>query len=221
MNELDFNPFYLSLKLASITTLILLLVGLPLAWWLVNTKKKYFKSIVETFVTLPVILPPTILGFYLLIILGQSGIIGKYWYILTGWSLAFSFSGLVIGSVLYSLPFVVQPLQTSFQSIGSKPMEVALSLGASKIDYFFSIHLPLARRGIISAMVLGFTHTLGEFGVVLMLGGNIPGSTKVISIAIYDFVEQLEYTKAHYLSGGVLLISFCMLMILFIFNKKG
>ncbi len=220
MNQIDFTPLWLSVKLASITTLVLLIIGLPLAWWLVQTKKTWLKSIVETIVALPLILPPTVLGFYLLIILGQTGMIGKYWFLLTGNSLAFTFTGLVIGSTLYSLPFVVQPLQTAFQLIGRVPLEVASSLRASKLDYFFTVHLPLAKRGLLSASILGFAHTLGEFGVVLMLGGNIPGSTRVVSIAIYDLVEQLEYTKAHIFSGSVLLISFGMLFLLFVNNKK-
>ena len=167
----------------------------------------------------PLILPPTVLGFYLLLTLGPNGPIGGFLESLGGSSIAFTFSGLVVGSVIYSLPFVVQPLQNSFNSVGKQSMEVAATLGASKIDRFFTVAIPLARSGFITAIVLGFAHTVGEFGVVLMIGGNIPGETGVLSIAIYDHVETMEYGKAHWLSAGLLIMSFLMLIFVYVFNR--
>ena len=213
------TPFWVSLRLACVTTLVLLIIALPLACWLIKTPKSFLKFIVETAVALPLVLPPTVLGFYLLIILNEQGFLGHYWTLLTGSSLVFTFTGLVIGSTLYSLPFSVQPLQTAFESIGSVPEEVAITLGASKLDYFFSVHLFLAKRGLLTATVLAFAHTLGEFGVVLMIGGNIPGTTRVASIAIYDLVEELEYSNAHFLSAAMLIFSFAILFLLFTVNK--
>ena len=218
LNELDFSAIIVTIKLAIISTSILILIGTPIAWWLSQTKFK-FKAVFEAIIALPLILPPTVLGFYLLITLGSNGPIGKLLESLGGSSIAFTFTGLVIGSVIYSMPFVVQPLQNSFSSIGRKPLEVAATLGASKIDRFFSVAVPLSRSGFITAAVLGFAHTVGEFGVVLMIGGNIPGETGVVSIAIYDHVEAMEYGQAHWLAGGLLATSFLMLLFVYIINR--
>ncbi|MDG1345810.1 MAG: molybdate ABC transporter permease subunit, partial [Candidatus Thioglobus sp.] len=190
----------------------------PIAWWLSQTKFK-FKAVFEAIIALPLILPPTVLGFYLLITLGSNGPIGNLLESLGGSSIAFTFTGLVVGSVIYSMPFVVQPLQNSFSSVGRQPLEVAATLGASKIDRFFSVAVPLSRSGFITAAVLGFAHTVGEFGVVLMIGGNIPGETGVVSIAIYDHVEAMEYGQAHWLAGGLLATSFLMLLFVYIINR--
>jgi len=219
LNEYDISALLVTLKLASITTVILILVGTPIAWWLSQTRFK-FKAVIEAIIALPLILPPTVLGFYLLMTLGTNGPIGNLLESLGGSSIAFTFTGLVVGSVIYSLPFVVQPLQNSFGSIGKQPMEVAATLGASKLDRFFTVAVPLARSGFITASVLGFAHTVGEFGVVLMIGGNIPGETGVLSIAIYDHVEAMEYGQAHVLAGGLLVLSFVMLLIVYIFNGR-
>ena len=218
LNDLDISAIIVTIKLASLSTAILILIGTPLAWWLSQTRVK-FKVIIEAFIALPLILPPTVLGFYLLLILGPNGPIGGFLESLGGSSIAFTFSGLVVGSVIYSLPFVVQPLQNSFSSVGRQSMEVAATLGASKIDRFFTVAVPLARSGFITAAVLGFAHTIGEFGVVLMIGGNIPGETGVLSIAIYDHVETMEYGKAHWLSAGLLIMSFLMLVFVYVFNR--
>jgi molybdate transport system permease protein len=215
----DLTALWVTLKLAGITTIILLLVGTPLAWWLAISQNR-FKTIIEAIVALPLVLPPTVLGFYLLIALGANGPIGNLMQALGAQPLAFTFSGLVVGSVFYSLPFVVQPLQTAFHAIGQRPLEVAATLRASPLDRFFTIVIPLARPGFITAAVLGFAHTLGEFGVVLMIGGNIPGETQVLSIAIYDHVEAMEYTQAHWLAGGLLLLSFFMLLIVYAVNRR-
>jgi molybdate transport system permease protein len=219
IGTLDLGPIWLTLQLASVTVIILLAIGTPMAWWLAHTRSKMRVGI-EALVALPLVLPPTVLGFYLLILLGPNGWIGGPVKALTGSPLSFTFTGLVFASTLYSLPFVVQPLQSNFESIGSTPMETAASLGASRWDAFFSVILPLSRRGYLTATVLGFAHTLGEFGVVLMVGGNIPGKTKVISIEIYDRVEVLEYTQAHILSVGLLLFSFLILLMVYTINKK-
>ena len=218
LNELDFSAIIVTIKLAIISTSILILIGTPIAWWLSQTKFK-FKAVFEAIIALPLILPPTVLGFYLLITLGSNGPIGKLLESLGGSSIAFTFTGLVIGSVIYSMPFVVQPLQNSFSSVGRRPLEVAATLGASKIDRFFSVAVPLSRSGFITAAVLGFAHTVGEFGVVLMIGGNIPGETGVVSIAIYDHVEAMEYGQAHWLAGGLLATSFLMLLFVYIINR--
>ena len=215
----DLTALWVTLKLAGITTIILILVGTPLAWWLAISQNR-FKTIIEAIVALPLVLPPTVLGFYLLIALGANGPIGNLMQALGEQPLAFTFSGLVVGSVFYSLPFVVQPLQTAFHAIGQRPLEVAATLRASPLDRFFTIVIPLARPGFITAAVLGFAHTLGEFGVVLMIGGNIPGETQVLSIAIYDHVEAMEYTQAHWLAGGLLLLSFFMLLIVYAVNRR-
>ena len=215
----DITALVITLKLAGLTTLILLLLGTPVAWWLARSRWR-FKFLVEALVALPLVLPPTVLGFYLLISLGPHGPIGGLMEALGGRPLAFTFTGLVIGSVFYSMPFVVQPLQSAFAAIGTRPMEVAATLRASPIDRFFSVAVPLAMPGFLTAAVLGFAHTLGEFGVVLMIGGNIPGETQVVSIAIYDHVEALEYTQAHWLSGGLLLLSFVLLMTVYALNRR-
>ena len=218
LNELDFSAIIVTIKLAIVSTSILILIGTPIAWWLSQTKYK-FKVVFEAIIALPLILPPTVLGFYLLITLGSNGPIGKLLESLGGSSIAFTFTGLVVGSVIYSMPFVVQPLQNSFSSVGRQPLEVAATLGASKIDRFFSVAVPLSRSGFITAAVLGFAHTVGEFGVVLMIGGNIPGETGVVSIAIYDHVEAMEYGQAHWLAGGLLATSFLMLLFVYIINR--
>ena len=218
LSELDISAIIVTIKLALISTAILIVIGTPLAWWLSQTRVK-FKVVFEAIIALPLILPPTVLGFYLLMTLGQNGPVGRLLESLGGSSIAFTFSGLVVGSVIYSLPFVVQPLQNSFGSIGKQPMEVAATLGASKLDRFFTVAIPLARSGFITAAVLGFAHTVGEFGVVLMIGGNIPGETGVLSIAIYDHVEAMEYGQAHLLAGGLLITSFLMLIFVYFFNR--
>jgi molybdate transport system permease protein len=219
LNETDLTALMITLKLALVSTLILLLLGTPLAWWLARTRWR-FKFIPEALVALPLVLPPTVLGFYLLIALGPHGPLGAMMEWLGGQPLAFTFSGLVIGSVIYSMPFVVQPLQDAFGAIGRRPMEVAATLRASPVDRFFTIALPMARPGFITAAVLGFAHTLGEFGVVLMIGGNIPGETRVASIAIYDHVEGLEFTQAHWLSATLLVISFLLLLVVYGLNRR-
>ena len=219
LNEYDISALLVTMKLASLTTIILILVGTPIAWWLSQTRFK-FKAVVEAIIALPLILPPTVLGFYLLMTLGTNGPVGNFLESLGGSSIAFTFTGLVFGSVIYSLPFVVQPLQNSFGSIGKQSMEVAATLGASKLDRFFTVAVPLARTGFITAGVLGFAHTVGEFGVVLMIGGNIPGETGVLSIAIYDHVEAMEYGQAHVLAGGLLVLSFVMLLVVYIINRR-
>ena len=219
LTEQDMMALWITLQLAGITTLILLIIGTPLAWWLAQSKFR-FKVIVEAVVALPLVLPPTVLGFYLLISLGPQGPLGSLMQALGGRSLAFTFSGLVIGSVIYSLPFVVQPLQTAFGAIGRRPLEVAATLRASPLDRFLTIAVPLARPGYLTAAVLGFAHTVGEFGVVLMIGGNIPGETQVLSIAIYDHVEALEYGQAHWLAAGLLLLSFLLLVTVYSVNRR-
>lgn len=219
LTEADWAALWITLKLAGLTTLILLILGTPLAWWLSRTKF-VLKPIIEAVLALPLVLPPTVLGFYLLITLGPNGPLKGILALLDQRTFAFSFTGLVIGSVVYSLPFVIQPLQNAFTAIGDRPMEVAATLRASPLDRFFTIVLPLARPGFITAAVLGFAHTVGEFGVVLMIGGNIPGETQVLSIAIYDHVEALEYTQAHLISGALLIFSFTLLMLIYGLNRK-
>lgn len=220
LHENDITALWITLKLAGLTTLILLLLGTPLAWWMARTRCR-FRVVVDALVSLPLVLPPTVLGFYLLITLGSNGPLSGLVKALGGSNLAFSFTGLVIGSVFYSLPFVVQPLRDAFVNIGQRPLEVAATLRASPWDQFISIVLPLARPGYLTATVLGFAHTVGEFGVVLMIGGNIPGETQVLSIAIYDHVEALEYGQAHLLSGGLLLLSFLMLLTVYSLNSRS
>jgi molybdate transport system permease protein len=219
LSDADLAALWVTLRLAGLTTLLLLLLGTPLAWWLSRSRCR-LKPLIEAAVALPLVLPPTVLGFYLLVLLSPQGVIGGLLQSLGGPSLVFSFSGLVIGSLVYSLPFVVQPLQGAFAAIGPRPLEVAATLGAGPIDRFFSVALPLARHGFITATVLGFAHTVGEFGVVLMIGGNIPGETQVLSIAIYDHVEALAYDQAHWLAGGLLLLSFALLLLVYGANRR-
>ncbi len=215
----DLTAFFITLKLAAVSTLILLALGTPLAWWLSQTRTRV-KVVVEALVALPLVLPPTVLGFYLLIVLGRTGPVGRFMESLGGEPLAFTFAGLVVGSVIYSLPFVVQPLQDGFSSIGRRPLEVAATLGASPVDRFFSVVVPMARASFVTAAVLGFAHTVGEFGVVLMIGGSIPGETQVLSIAIYDHVEALEYGRAHVLAAGLLILSFTLLLAVYAMNRR-
>lgn len=217
--DADIFALWVTLKLAFTTTFILLIIGTPLAWFLARSKWKYL-FLIEALVSLPLVLPPTVLGFYLLLVLSPKGYMGRFLEFIGGSSPAFTFSGLVIGSVIYSLPFVVQPIQGAFKSMGNRPMEVAATLRASPLDRFFSVALPIAWPSYITAAVLGFSHTLGEFGIVIMIGGNIPGSTQVLSIAIYDHVESLEYTQAHILAGGLLLFSFTVLALIYGINKR-
>jgi len=219
VSEGDLAALIITLKLAAISTLILLLLGTPLAWWLARSRMR-FKVVIEAIVALPLVLPPTVLGFYLLIMLGPHGPIGNLFIQFGADAPAFRFSGLVIGSVLYSMPFVVQPLRDSFAIQGKHLWEAAATLRATPRDRFFSIALPLARHGFLTATVLGFAHTVGEFGVVLMIGGNIPGETQVLSIAIYDHVESLEYAQAHWLAGALLLLSFLMLVTVYSINRR-
>jgi len=219
-SDADLTALAISLELALATTSILLLLGTPLAWWLARSHWRH-RYLVEAVVALPLVLPPTVLGFYLLLLLGPHGPIGALTSALGGGSLAFTFTGLVIGSVIYSLPFVVQPLQNTFSSVGHRPLEAAATLRASPLDRFFTIAVPLARTGFVTAAVLGFAHTLGEFGVVLMIGGNIPGKTRVASIAVYDHVESLDYVHAHWLSGALLALSFGMLAAVYAFNRRS
>jgi molybdate transport system permease protein len=213
----DLSALWVTLRLAMISTLLLLIVGIPLAWWLARSKSR-IRTLIETLIALPLVLPPTVLGFYLLIALSPNGFIGSFWQSMGGKGLAFTFTGLVIGSVLYSMPFVVQPLQNAFAAIDRRTLEAATTLRASPLNCFFTVVLPLARPGLITASTLGFAHTLGEFGVVLMIGGNIPGETQVLSIAIYDHVESLAYGQAHLLSAGLLLFSFLILYLVYRMN---
>ncbi len=215
----DFGPLWLTLQLALTVTVILLVLGTPLAWWLATTRSRA-KPIFEAITALPLVLPPTVLGFYLLIMFNPNAPLGSFWISMTGDSLTFSFAGLVVASVLYSLPFMVQPLQSAFETVGREAMEAAASLRASPIDAFISVAAPLSARGFLTACVLTFAHTLGEFGVVLMVGGNIPGRTKVISIAIYEHVETLRYAEAHWLSAILLIFSFCVLLFVYSFNRR-
>ena len=217
--DIALGAITLTLKLAGLTTLILLLLGTPLAWWLARTRSP-LKPAVSALVALPIVLPPTVIGFYLLVSLGPKGPLGQLTQSLGLGTLPFTFAGLVVGSVFYSLPFVVQPIQNAFEAIGERPLEVAATLRASPLDTFFSVVLPLAKPGYLTATVMGFAHTVGEFGVVLMIGGNIPGKTRVVSVQIYDHVEALEYTQAHWLAGGMLVFSFLVLLALYAFNGR-
>ena len=212
-------PIRLTLELAAITTTLLLIVGTPIAWWLARSKAVW-KEAVAAVVALPLVLPPTVLGFYLLIFLGPDGPGGALASLWGARTLAFTFEGLVIGSVIYSIPFVVQPIRNAFEAFGERPLEAAATLRASPWDAFFSVALPLARPGIMTGAVLGFAHTVGEFGVVLMIGGNIPGKTKVLSIAIFDYVETLQWTPAHILSAGMLIFSFCVILTMMLLEKR-
>ena len=212
-------PIRLTLILASVTTVLLLIVATPIGWWLAHSQARW-KEAVAAVVALPLVLPPTVLGFYLLLALGPNGPGGWLAQFFGGRSLAFTFEGLVIGSVLYSLPFVVQPIRNAFEAIGPRPMEVAATLRATPWDAFRTVAIPLARPGFITGTVLGFAHTVGEFGVVLMIGGNIPDETKVLSIAIYDYVESLQWTQAHVLAGGMLVFSFVVILTMMTLEKR-
>ena len=217
LSDLDFAAVWLTVKLAGLTTVLLLALGTPVAWWLARTPSR-LKGLVDSVVTLPLVLPPAVLGFYLLVLMGPQGPVGRLTQALGLGLLPFTFAGLVVASCLYSMPFVIQPLQQAFATIGRAPMEAAATLRASPLDAFFTVALPLARPGFITAAVLGFAHTVGEFGVVLMIGGNIPGKTQVLSMAIYNHVEAMEYTNAHWLAGGMLVFSFAVLLLL---NSRG
>lgn len=219
-SALNFGPLWLTVKLAAVVTFLLLALGTPLAWWLSQTRSKA-KPVIEALTALPLVLPPTVLGFYLLILLSPNSAFGSFWVNVTGDTLTFSFVGLVIASMLYSLPFMVQPLQNAFESLDPNMMDAAASLGASPFDRFTSIAAPLSLRGFVTAIILTFAHTVGEFGVVLMVGGNIPGRTKVVSIAIYEHVETLRYTEAHILSAILLVFSFIVLLSVYVFNRQG
>ncbi len=214
LRAIDPAPIWLTLKLAAITTLVLLAIATPLAWWLANTRS-WFKQPLNALFALPLVLPPTVLGFYLLLLLGPHGPIGQITLALGLGTLPFTFAGLVVASTLYSLPFTLQPIQNAFEAIGKRPLEVAATLRANRWDSFVHVVLPLARPGLITAAVLAFAHTIGEFGVVLMIGGNIPGATQVLSVAIYDHVEAMQYQQAHWLAGGMVLFAFSMLLILY------
>ena len=215
----DWQPVILSIKLASLTTVTLLFLATPVAWWL-SLSDRWYKHALAAIVALPLVLPPTVLGFYLLLLLGPNGPVGQLTQSLGLGVLPFTFEGLLVASVLYSLPFAVQPLQNAFETIGRRPLEVAATLRASYWDRFFTVAVPLARPGFLTATVLTFAHTVGEFGVVLMIGGNIPGETKVLSVAIYDHVETLEYDQAHILSAGMIGFSFLVLLVLYLVNGR-
>lgn len=214
MSETDIATLWLTFKVASLSTVIMVIIGTPLAWWLGQTQSRW-KGACNALVALPLVLPPTVLGFYLLILLGPKGPIGQLTDAIGIGTLPFTFGGLVVASVLYSLPFVVQPLQASFSAIGRQPLEAAATLRASPLDTFVNVVMPLAKPGFLTATILGFAHTVGEFGVVLMVGGNIPGKTRVVSVQIYNHVEALEYAQAHWLAGGLLVFSFAVLFILY------
>ncbi len=210
----------LTLKLAALTSLLLLLIATPLAWWLSQTRS-WWRSPISALVTLPLVLPPTVLGFYILVLLGPHGWIGQVTQAVGLGVLSFSFTGLLIGSIIFSLPFAVQPIQYAFEAIGRRPMEVAATLRARPLDAFFAVALPLAKPGLLTATVLSFAHTVGEFGVVLMIGGNIPGKTRVVSTQIYGHVEAMEYTQAHWLAGGMAIFSFAVLIALARLKKRS
>lgn len=214
LSNAELDAIYLTVALASITTVLLLIVGTPLAWWL-SRRRGNVPALLEAVVAMPLILPPTVLGFYLLLLFAPNTLLGQFWQELTGSQLAFSFSALVIGSVIYSLPFVVQPLQSAFERIPYGLLQAAATLGARPLDQFCSVVLPLSRRSFITAASLGFAHTVGEFGVVLMIGGNIPGETQVLSIALYDSVESLRFTEAHRLAGALVIFSLGLLFLLY------
>lgn len=216
----DLSAILLTIKLATTVTIILLIVGTPIAWWLARTRS-WLKGPVSAVVALPLVLPPTVLGFYFLIILGPNGPVGQFTESIGLGLLPFTFWGLVIASVFYSMPFVVQPIQNAMEALGDRPLEVAATLRAGPVDRFFSVVLPLSKTGFITAIILGFAHTVGEFGVVLMIGGNIPEVTQVVSVQIYDHVEALEYTEAHWLAGSMIVFSFVVLVALYSFNRHG
>ena len=214
LDDIGLAAVVLTLKLAGVTTLLLLLIGTPIAWWLARTRSR-LNGPISAVVALPLVLPPTVLGFYLLVAMGPNGPIGQLTQSLGLGTLPFTFAGLVVASVFYSMPFVVQPLHNAFEAIGEAPLEAAATLRAGPLDTFFTVVLPLARPGFVTASILGFAHTIGEFGVVLMIGGNIPEKTRVLSVQIYDHVEAMEYAQAHWLAGGMLVFSFVVLLALY------
>jgi len=214
LTSADWAAIWLTIELASLTTLLLLVIGTPIAWWLARTRSR-LKGPVGAIVALPLVLPPTVIGFYLLVAMGPNGYVGQLTQSLGLGTLPFTFAGLVVGSVFYSMPFVVQPLHNAFEAIGRRPLEAAATLRAGPWDRFVSVALPLARPGFVTAGILGFAHTVGEFGVVLMIGGNIPGKTRVVSVQIFDHVEALEYAQAHWLAGGMVVFSFIILLLLY------
>jgi len=215
LTDLDLSALWVTLRLAFMTVVVLLVVGTPIAWWLAHTRSR-FRTIVEAVVALPIVLPPTVLGFYILVALGPYGPIGQW----TGITFAFTFWGLVVASAFYSMPFVVQPLHAAFEAVGRAPLEAAWSLRASPFDAFMTVISPMALRGYISGIVLGFAHTMGEFGVVLMVGGSIPGKTRVLSTTVFDHVEVMEYQQAHLLSAAMLIFSFLVLLGVYVVNRK-
>lgn len=215
LTEVDLSALWVSVRLATMTVIILLIIGTPLAWWLAHTRSR-IRPIIEALVALPIVLPPTVLGFYILITLGPHGPLGRIAHL----SLAFTFTGLVIASVFYSMPFVIQPLQGAFEAVGKSPLEAAWSLRASKLDAFLTVISPISLRGYISAIVLGFAHTMGEFGVVLMVGGSIPGETRVLSTTIFEHVEVMEYGQAHTIAAVLLIFSFLVLLAVYVVNRR-
>lgn len=219
-SDADLAAIWLTLRLATTVTLLLLLIGTPIAWWLARTRS-WLKGPIGAVVALPLVLPPTVLGFYLLVAMGPQGWIGQFTQSLGLGTLPFTFWGLVVGSIFYSLPFVVQPIQNAIEALGDRPLEVAATLRAGPLDRFFTVVLPLARPGFMTAAILGFAHTVGEFGVVLMIGGNIPEETRVVSVQIYDHVEALDYAQAHTLSGMMVTFSFLVLLSLYVFQRKS
>ena len=220
LSDGDIATIWLTLRLATTVTILLLICATPVAWWLARTKS-WFKGPLSAIVALPLVLPPTVLGFYLLLAMGPNGAIGQFTQSLGLGTLPFTFWGLVVASMVYSLPFVVQPIQNAIEAIGNRPIEAAATLGAGPIDRFFTVVLPLAKPGFMTATILGFAHTVGEFGIVLMIGGSIPGETRVVSVQIYDHVESLEYAQAHALSGVMIIFSFVVLLLLYTFQRKG
>ena len=218
-SDADLGAIWLTLRLATVVTLLLLLIGTPIAWWLAHTRS-WLKGPIGAIVALPLVLPPTVIGFYLLLVMGPNGPVGRLTESLGIGLLPFTFWGLVVASIFYSMPFVVQPIQNAFEAIGERPLEVAATLRASPWDRFFSVALPLSKPGFITASILGFAHTVGEFGVVLMIGGNIPDKTRVVSVQIFDHVEALEYTEAHWLAGTMVIFSFLVLLEVYTFNQK-
>ena len=217
-SEADFAAIWLTVRIATTVTVLLLLIGTPVAWWLARTRS-WLKGPVAAVVALPLVLPPTVLGFYLLLAMGPNGPVGTLTQALGLGLLPFTFWGLVVASVFYSLPFVVQPLQNTMEALGERPLEVAATLGAGPWDRFFTVVVPLVKPGFLTAAVLGFAHTVGEFGVVLMIGGNIPGETRMVSVQVYDYVETLDYANAHWLAGAMVMFSFLVLLALYGFNR--
>lgn len=219
MEASELEPVWLTMRLAAVTTVVLLLLGTPLAWWLAHTRSR-IKPVIEALTAMPLVLPPTVMGFYLLVLLSPNSTLGGWWVEMTDTTLTFSFTGLVLASLVYSLPFMVQPLQQAFEAVGDKPLEAAATLGAGALDRFFTIAVPLSARGFLTAAILTFVHTVGEFGVVLMVGGNIPGETRVVSIAIYEHVETLNYASAHWLSGILAAFALVVLILVYSLNRQ-